>query len=171
MTTQEFIASLDRQVAEAPAGPLVFAVGEARVPAGYHVTEIKATTVDSMDCGGRSNRWRETSLQLWAPEPTEGAAFMSIAKFLGIYRRVAAGVPLDDGAELRVEYGPIGSPAVSYLVAGVDTAGDTVVVRLAPPAVACKAADRTLGDIPVLNATADATCCAPDASDSGACCG
>ena len=45
---------------------------------------------------------------------------MNIAKFLAIYRRVAVHLPLDDEAEVRVEYGNVGRPAISYLVSRVD---------------------------------------------------
>jgi hypothetical protein len=73
MNTQEFITSL-RQHNDTP---LVFDYGNARVPAGYHVTEVKAVSFQTMDCGGKSDAWSETIVQLWNPEATmpEGAFY------------------------------------------------------------------------------------------------
>jgi predicted O-methyltransferase YrrM len=119
-------------------------------------------TVHTMDCGGKRNQWFETTLQVWAPEGTSHERHMGVGKFLSIYRRVAAGVPIVEEATLRVEYGDVGSPAISYLVAGVETRDGEIVVKLEPPAVACKANARFVGDIPVLSTAA--ACCAPESS-------
>jgi hypothetical protein len=43
-----------------------------------------------------------------------------------------------------------------------------VVIRLEPPAVACKAMDPTLDDIPVMSAAS--SCCSPRSSSPGAGC-
>ena len=155
MTTQEFLTALEPHQEKA----LVFDYGK-RVHSGYHVTEIKAAAVHTMDCGGKRNQWFETILQVWAPEGASNERHMGVGKFLSIYRRVAAGVPIAQEATLRVEYGDVGSPAISYLVASVETRDGEVVVKLEPPAVACKANARFVGDIPVLSTAA--ACCAPE---------
>jgi hypothetical protein len=161
MTTGEFLEALEPQQEKS----LVFDYGK-RVAPGYHVTEIKAAAVHSMDCGGKRNQWFETTLQVWAPEGTSNERHLGVGKFLSIYRRVAAGVPIAQEATLRVEYGDVGSPAISYLVASVEALGDEVVVKLEPPAVACKANARFVGNIPVLSTAA--ACCLPNSAT--ACC-
>ena len=35
------------------------------VGANYHITEVKHTTIESVDCGGRMDAWNETVIQLW----------------------------------------------------------------------------------------------------------
>ena len=35
------------------------------VKAGYHLTEVKNVSFDSTDCGGRTDSWSETHMQLW----------------------------------------------------------------------------------------------------------
>jgi len=164
MNTETFLSSLEPSADKA----LIFDYGEGRVQPGYHVTEIKATTVQAMDCGGQGDTWAETVLQVWSPENAEGEVPMRVDKFLDIYHRVASSIPIVGTAEVRVEYGAVGAPAISYLVSSVETAGEQVVVRLEAPAVACKAADRSVGAIPVLDGTSGA-CCTPSAK-SGACC-
>lgn len=69
MTTQDFLTALEPHEDK----PLIFDVGK-RVNAGYHVTEIKASAVHTMDCGGQSNQWFETTLQVWAPEQPHDVA-------------------------------------------------------------------------------------------------
>ena len=72
---------------------------------GYHLTELKAATFDTVDCGGQKNRWNETIVQLWVPENEESDEFMTADKFLSIYDRVSGMIALDPEAEIRFEYG------------------------------------------------------------------
>jgi hypothetical protein len=188
MTTTEFLAHLEHQRGHR----LAFTAGDAGVAPGYHVTEIKATTVHAVDCGGRSTQWGETTLQLWSPGAVHGGDFMGVQKFLDIYDRVGRMIPIDDHARVRVEYGEPGEPAISYVVTDVVPRSDGVLdVRLAAPAVACKARDRSVGDVPLVDAaapalarteaalgTAAAACCGPSAEvrlegapRASACCG
>ncbi len=47
------------------------------VQANYHITEVKHMQIDSVDCGARTDAWKETIIQLWeSPEElgkTEGS--------------------------------------------------------------------------------------------------
>ena len=136
--------------------------GSVRVGAGYHVTEVRVTHVRAVDCGGREDAWAEVIVQLWVPEGG-GEGFMSAGKFLSILER-AATAALSNTAEVRVEYGEAGAPAVSYHVEDVHV-GDAAVVELRVPHVSCKARERALdiskaGVLPVLNA-GNTDCCAP----------
>lgn len=135
-TTVTFLLPL-RQVSPRP---LEFRLhGKELVPSGYHVTEVKAVTVESMDCGGKANSWRETVIQLMDGSPVEARqGFMTTQKFLSIYDRVAAAVPIRPEAEVRIEYGNAAAPAMTYSVAGMDVQDDRVV-ELALPGVQCKA--------------------------------
>lgn len=176
MTTREF---LDRLAPHAEL-PLTWRPDGVPVPPGYHVTEIKSASVHAMDCGGRAARWHETVLQVLPPVAPSDEAPMTVAKFLAIFRRVASGVPIEEDAHVRVEHGEIGRAAVGYLVEGIDAGPHGLDVRLAPPVVACKGADPTLEDIPVLRErTAEeaiagpSSCCGSELSvaGGGACCG
>lgn len=163
MTTREFLDSL----VTLGNRPLRWYPGTEPVPGGYHVTEIKSVSVQSMDCGGAAAQWRETVLQVLPPSGASAASPMSVAKFLSIFDRVASAVPIADDAHVRVEYGEIGAPAIGYLVQSVDVEEDGVAVRLRPPAVACKGSGVSLGDVPVL--LEPVTLSAPSAT--GGCCG
>lgn len=176
MTTAEFIAQLEPVTSE----PLAFIVAGDHVAAGYHVTEIKATAVHAMDCGGQVARWHEVVLQLLPPSTESGDEPMSVGKFLGIYGRVDDAIGLAADAEVRVEYGGVGASAISYLVGAVERGTQGVSIELVPPAVVCKASDRSVGNVPsIASVAAPKTayleaggCCVPKGSEVAveACC-
>ena len=143
MTTSEFINAL-RQV---PRDRLIFvnAAGVA-VHAGYHLTEIKAAHFESVDCGGQTNRWNETIVQLWVPAETDDE-YMPAGKFLSIFDRVTRMIPLETEAEVRVEYGDENFFPSLYHVESVTREDGNTRVLLAPPATTCKARDRRLAEV------------------------
>jgi hypothetical protein len=157
MTTQEFITTLRKT----PGNRLIFEnrAGHA-VRAGYHLTEIKAAHFDTVDCGGQTNQWAETIVQLWVPAGPDDE-YMTAGKFLRIFDRVTAMIPLQLEAEIRVEYGDeTFFPSLYHVEAATSERGITRVLLL-PPATTCKARERRLTEVE------DAACCQPAAA---ACC-
>ena len=153
--TGEFLAAVR---AAAPDQRLVFQLdGAPLVGPGYHVTEVKAVTTDAMDCGGVADRRQETIIQLWNPGDDPVREHMAAGKFLAIYDRVAAHVPVSADAKVRFEYGDLGRPAISYHVADVEPRGDALLIHLRAPVVTCKARDR------------DALACRGGADDESCC--
>src|SRR5438552_11593063 len=120
------------------------------IHAGYHLTELKAATSDTVDCGGQKNRWNETIVQLWVPQDEESDEFMTANKFLSIYDRVSGMIAVDPEAEIRFEYGDENFPPSNYQVAKVTEIADTIRVELRAPQTTCKARDRR---------TEEASCC------------
>lgn len=146
MNTQSFIQTLESY----PTRPLVFDYGSGRrVAPGYHVTEVMNVTYETMDCGGQANFWRETVVQLQGPSAKDAPEFMTTDKFLGIYRRVVASVPVRPDSEVRLEYGDALSPAIRYHVGAVAESEGHLVIFLTSPGVTCKA---------------DSSCCGPSPS-------
>lgn len=154
-----------------PQLPLEFWLhGERLVGPGYHVTEVKAVTIEAMDCGGRADAWRETVIQLKDGSVREaGEGFMIPRKFLGIYDKVARSVPVRGEAEVRFEYGNTALPAMQYHVTHVDPQEERVVVHLRTPGVRCKAQGRCGQPAAAAEPVEAAAGCVP-ASESG-CCG
>jgi hypothetical protein len=139
MKTREFIEQLrgsrSKQV-------LFVDENDTTIHGGYHLTELKAATFDTVDCGGQKNRWNETIVQLWVPENEESDEFMTADKFLSIYDRVGGTIALDPEAEIRFEYGDENFPPSNYHVAKVTKITDAIRVELRPPQATCKARDR-----------------------------
>jgi Family of unknown function (DUF6428) len=139
MTTHDFISRLR----DAPAKQLVFANSDdATIHGGYHLTELKAASFDTVDCGAQKNQWNETIVQLWVPENEENCEFMTAAKFLSIYDKVARLIPLDATAEIRFEYGDENFPPSNYHVENISEKRTELRVQLRLPQATCKARDR-----------------------------
>src|SRR5206468_11891581 len=140
MTTKEFISALRAT----PGNQLVFVDlhGHA-VHSGYHLTELKGASLETVDCGGKTNRWQETIVQLWVPEnPDED--YMRAAKFLTIFDQVRGMIALDVDSEIRVEYGDRNFFPSTYHVRSVTSDDATTRVLLEPPRTTCKARDRRM---------------------------
>jgi hypothetical protein len=57
MTTHDFISRLRK----APAKQLVFTNSDgATIHGGYHLTELKSASFDTVDCGAQKSHWQET---------------------------------------------------------------------------------------------------------------
>jgi Family of unknown function (DUF6428) len=169
MNTQEFITGL-RPFADQP---LIFEhLQGTRVPAGYHVTEVKAVQYQTMDCGGEPNAWAETIVQLWNPEAGEEDRVMTVEKFLKIYDRAAAGTPVQSTAEIRLEYGNETLPATNFLVGEITTSSEGVLVKLQAPTVTCKARDRRLSraNFEVIASSSSGSCSPSSDGESSSCC-
>ena len=139
MTTHDFISRLR----EAPAKQLVFTNSNgATIHGSYHLTELKAASFDTVDCGAQKNQWNETIVQLWVPEEEENGERMTAAKFLSIYDKVARLIPLDPTAEIRFEYGDENFPPSNYHVEMISENEAELRVQLRLPQTTCKARDR-----------------------------
>ncbi|GBF04812.1 hypothetical protein DAERI_020409 [Deinococcus aerius] len=171
LTDQTSTSALLDALRAGPPLPLEFWLHSERlVGPGYHVTEVKAVTIEAMDCGGRASSWRETVIQLKDGNAREaGEGFMTTRKFLSIYDRVAKSVPVRGEAEVRFEYGNSVTPAMQYHVTHVEPQGERVIVHLRTPGVQCKASDACGQPVAAAEPVEAAACCAPT-SGSG-CCG
>ena len=157
MTTKEFIAALRKT----PQNELIFAneTGEA-IHAGYHLTEIKAAHFETVDCGGQTNQWDETVVQLWVPTNADNE-YMTAGKFLKIFDKVTGMIPVQFETEIRVEYGDENFFPSLYHVEAVRSEHSMTRVILAPPNMTCKARDRRLAEVETGAGceTAAAACC------------
>ena len=135
MDTQTFLQGLEPHTTSG----LVFELPDGGLVApGYHVTEVIAASFRSVDCGGRSHAWGQTLVQLQGPSQRDAPEFMRVGKFLAIYARAAASLPVGDADELRLEYGDAERPAIHYGVAGLEESEGALRVRLLAPGVSCK---------------------------------
>jgi hypothetical protein len=138
MKTNEFIAELRA----APENRLLFVDrGGNPIHTGYHLTELKAASLQTVDCGGQRNHWQETIVQLWVPSEADDD-YMTSAKFLQIFGKVRGMIPLDLTAEIRVEYGDENFFPSTYHIRSVTHDRHATRVLLVPPETTCKARDR-----------------------------
>jgi hypothetical protein len=123
-----------------------------RLRSGYHVTEVKAGSFVTLDCGGNPDAWQETVLQVEDIPLTEGDMSMTVAKFRTILEKVGSRVPLDHGARLTWEVSKPGDPMQVYDMGGIEIDRDQVVAHLAPRPAICKPRHRA-------EQAKTATCC------------
>jgi hypothetical protein len=140
MRTQDFISRLRG----APAKRLVFTNSDgATIHGGYHLTELKAASFDTVDCGAQKNQWYQTIVQLWVPEEEEeNGERMTAAKFLSIFDKVARLISLDVTAEIRFDYGDENFPPSDYHIEKINENEAELRVQLRLPQTTCKARDR-----------------------------
>lgn len=153
MKTNEFISALRT----APENQLIFVDRDGRtVHGGYHLTELKAATFETVDCGGQTNQWQETVVQLWAPAEAEDD-YMTAAKFLKIFDKVRGMIPVNLEAEIRIEYGDENFFPSMYHVKSIGREQRWTRVLLEPPAATCKARDRRAAG--ARSSNRDESCC------------
>jgi hypothetical protein len=138
--TSEFISRLRA----APKNQLIFADRDGHtVHTGYHLTELKAASFETVDCGGQTSHWQETIVQIWVPSNADGD-YMTAAKFLKILEKVRGMIPLNLDTEVRIEYGDENFFPSTYQVRSVTHNRHTTRVLLEPPETTCKARDRRI---------------------------
>lgn len=162
MKTQEFLDVLK----EYNQKELLFEYKEGSyVGANYHITEVKNTTIKSVDCGGRSEAWNETIIQLWeSPKEIGKTEYMSAEKALSILEKVSKIYQFDGTAEVKFEYSNDHFHKANLEIYNVELTSDKVLIKLFVSHTDCKAKDEC--GVPEKEPiVADEACC----SGSGCC--
>lgn len=144
---------------------LVIDYGDGReVRAGYHVTEVKAGSFVTLDCGNNPDAWQETILQVEDIPAAEGRSFMRVGKFRSILAAVDRKVRLNPDARLTLEVSRPDEAMRVYDVAAIDIGEDKAVIRLGERSAICKPRHRAAQ-------APGYACCSPATAATGdACC-
>ena len=138
------------------------------VGANYHITEVKHTTIDSVDCGAKTDNWNETIIQLWeSPLEIGKRDFMSVNKGLNILNKVGEMKPYDMDAELKFEYSNKTFHTAQMFVNDFEIRDNNLIIKLGVEKTDCKA-KTVCGVVEEVKAAlvSDEPCCSPD----GNCC-
>jgi len=162
MKTSTFLQTLRAHAAL----PVVFRRGGDTVPAGWHLTEAKRVTYETMDCGAMTHHWAETQFEIWTPplnslNPLRG--HMPAEKFLRIIDRVEKELPLTGDAEARIHAVLGDSPPALWDIAAAVPSGGQLVISLTSDRTRCKAAERRVAGL--------TGCCSGDDDQESAACG
>ncbi|GMN10404.1 DUF6428 family protein [Croceitalea sp. MTPC9] len=135
------------------------------VGANYHITEVKNTIIDSVDCGAGVDFWKETIIQLWeSPTEKKKTSFMSAYKALGILNKVNSIKPMIKDAEVKFEYSNANFHTAQLFVDDYAWNNDKIIFKLSVKKTDCKAKE-TCG-VPVEAEVTVESSCAPG---SGCC--
>jgi hypothetical protein len=113
------------------------------VGANYHITEVKHMKIDSVDCGGKTDNWNETIIQLWeSPKELGKRDFMKVDKAVEILNRVGNLKPYDLEAEVKIEYSNATFNTAQLYVHDVEIKKEALIFKLSVEKTRCKANDR-----------------------------
>jgi hypothetical protein len=161
------LAMVLRALAPHDGKALVLDYGDGRqVQAGYHVTEVKAGSFVTLDCGGNPDAWQETILQVEDIPPREGETFMRVGKFRRILGQVDAKVRLNADARLTLEVSKPGEAMRVYDVADLAFTEDSAIVHLGERAAICKPRHRAAMASP----SGASACCSPGTGTAASAC-
>jgi hypothetical protein len=143
---------------------LVIRHGERVVRPGYHVTEVKAASFATLDCGGNPDAWKEVIVQVEDLAPEGASDFLTADKLQRILAQVAQRIALDTEARLTFEVGPPGAAMQVFDVDALRPEGDRVALRLVPRSAICKPRHRAQQ-----MAAASGACCGHEMERSKCC--
>ena len=138
------------------------------VGANYHITEVKHISIDSVDCGARTDAWKETIIQLWeSPSELGKTEYMSAYKALGILNKVGKMKSYALNSEVKFEYSNATFHTAQLFVNDFEIQGNNLIIKLAIEKTDCKA-KTDCGIIEKVKEVvmSDEPCCSPD----GNCC-
>lgn len=143
----------------------------------YHITEFKLATIESVDCGGKTDSWKEIILQVLEPKEKVDQESMSLGKIQSIFQKVSKSLSIPEDAVLRIEFGNANHVMRQYFVSKLQIEGSTLLMHLVDGQTECKAS-ASCGlpkeEIP-LNLTAElvknpklttSSCCQPSSSQT-----
>ena len=153
MKTQTFLTILKQHLNK----ELLFEyIPDTFVKSNYHITEIKNLLIKSVDCGGKSNSWKETIVQLLEnPLEIGKRTYMTVSKAVEIFERVDSITPLLLDTELKIEYGNNSFHTANLVVNSIIENEKNIIVKLHSNTTQCKTTD---------------TCCVPKEEKNLVCC-
>jgi len=103
MKTKEFLHLLEKNQDK----ELIFEYQQGKlIGTNYHLTEVKNVDFKTVDCGGNSNDWKETHIQLWeSPNEIGKTDYLTTTKALDILKRVNGIAPLWLETTIKAEFG------------------------------------------------------------------
>ncbi|MBN4070180.1 hypothetical protein JYT76_00695 [Olleya sp. AH-315-F22] len=135
------------------------------VGANYHITEVKHTSIESVDCGAQTDTWNETVIQLWeSPNKLGKTEFMIVEKALSILNKVGTMKPYVLDAEVKFEYSNATFHTTQLFVNDFELRDDNLIIKLVVKKTDCKA--KSTCGIPETVEELSEACCSPE----GVCC-
>lgn len=146
MKTSEFLNILK----ENPALGLEFEIESGRfIKPTFHITEVKNAIIESVDCGGNPDSYKQTIVQLMVNPQEQMRKPWTAQKALDIFEKVEKLKPMNADAEVFFEYGDQDIRTSNFSVEDVLFADSNIRLELYAKPTVCK---------PSLKANAGACC-------------
>lgn len=139
MKTQQFLSILEENKEKS----LLFEYAtNLLVGANYHITEVKHITIDSVDCGGQSDAWKETIIQLYeSPKELGKTEFMTVNKALNILNKAGEIKSYTLDAEVKIEYSNATFNTAQLFIQDIEINENNLIFKLSVEKTDCKAKD------------------------------
>jgi hypothetical protein len=124
--------------------PLIFSFEGQNIHPGYHVTEVKHASVNSLDCGSGKEQWEEIIIQLMDGSALFKGEHMSCDKFLGIAGKAIESLSFDENTLTFIEFAPNNKGLRKLAIETVEASEGQVIVTLTSPTAMCKPYQRAL---------------------------
>ena len=132
------------------------------VGANYHITEVKHTSIDSVDCGAKTDAWEETVIQLWeSPKEIGKREYMRTEKALAILNKVGKMKSYALDAEIKFEYSNATFHTAQLFVNDFEIRDDNLIIKLVVDKTDCKAKSECCATEETAAATKKELCCSP----------
>lgn len=163
MKVQEFLSVLNQNKNK----ELLFEYEEGHFAGtNYHLTEVKNISFETVDCGGSSNAWKETHVQLWeSPDEIGKQGYLTTDKALSILERVDGIRPLWLDTEVKIEFGNARFHTAVMAVEKFNSAEERLTIKLFTEEPQCKAQEVCGALVEELASTEEDAC----SSGSGCC--
>ena len=137
MKTSEFLNMLENNQGKS----LIFEyLPEQYVGANYHITEVKNAIFDTVDCGAKTDFWKETIVQIWeSPSEIDKIEYLSVSKALAILKKVDKIKPMSLDAELKIEFGNKKFHTAQLFINDFEILDINLIIKLATQQIDCKA--------------------------------
>ena len=135
MNTSELLSILEQN----PTLGLQFEVEQGiYVAPTFHITEIKNATIESVDCGGNPDSYKQTIVQLMVDPNEAPRKPWSGQKALSIFNKVDAVKPIVGDAEIFFEYGDEHIRTSHFSVEDIQIDPEKISVQLFAKPTVCK---------------------------------
>ena len=132
------IESLMASLASKPEASLKFYLDDVCINQGYHVTEVKYASVQSMDCGKHTDAWNELLIQLLDGHANSTQGFMSASKFKNIVSKALGTLPGDSAPDLFFEFAPGNRSLQKLKIRKIKANQEEIKIHLEHETAACK---------------------------------
>jgi len=134
MKTSEFISLLRDQKGKNL--QIEYHPGKLILP-GYHLTEIKNVSIESLDCRGNQHDEKQTIAQFIDGNKSE-TVLMQTEKAASIFDKVDGVTKINQDAELFIEFGNSEHLTSNYTISNVEISDENLKFQLEVPPTVCK---------------------------------
>jgi len=99
---------------------------------------VKNVTVDSVDCGGNPDSYKQTIVQLWVPKEEKLRKPWTAKKAKSIFEIVDRKTPINQDTEIFFEFGNEEIRTSNFSVENVDLTNKKLTVQLYAQPTVCK---------------------------------